>query len=198
MVADVHRTILYGGVFLYPADKKSTSGKLRLLYEVRVLGGCQLQKATGVSTNAVLHDVVEPTLTQVYNPVWIVLLNTGVQIASRFLLLLLQCFPMAYLVEQAGGLANTGTQRILDIVPTQIHERCGKASSDFSDLVRQVSSFSVHTLHVLLLSSVSTHASIRFKGKPFWQRCDRVLFSRLNAADVMLAGSRSSWAAKRM
>lgn len=34
MVADVHRTILYGGVFLYPEDKKSTKGKLRLLYEV--------------------------------------------------------------------------------------------------------------------------------------------------------------------
>lgn len=34
MVADVHRTILYGGIFLYPADVKSTSGKLRVLYEV--------------------------------------------------------------------------------------------------------------------------------------------------------------------
>ena len=33
MVADVHRTILYGGVFLYPVDKKSTKGKLRVLYE---------------------------------------------------------------------------------------------------------------------------------------------------------------------
>ena len=29
MVADVHRTLLYGGIFLYPADKKSPSGKLR-------------------------------------------------------------------------------------------------------------------------------------------------------------------------
>lgn len=37
MVADVHRTILYGGLFLYPADSKTTSGKLRLLYEVRSL-----------------------------------------------------------------------------------------------------------------------------------------------------------------
>ena len=36
MVADVHRTILYGGIFLYPADKKSTKGKLRVLYEVRL------------------------------------------------------------------------------------------------------------------------------------------------------------------
>ncbi|XP_040998815.1 fructose-1,6-bisphosphatase, cytosolic [Juglans microcarpa x Juglans regia] len=34
MVADVHRTLLYGGVFLYPADRKSPSGKLRVLYEV--------------------------------------------------------------------------------------------------------------------------------------------------------------------
>ena len=58
---------------------------------------------------------------------------------------------MAYLVEQAGGLANTGIQRILDIVPTQIHERCGKASSNFLDLVLQAISFPVHKLHVLLL-----------------------------------------------
>ncbi|GFY89179.1 inositol monophosphatase family protein [Actinidia rufa] len=34
MVADVHRTLLYGGIFLYPADKKSPKGKLRVLYEV--------------------------------------------------------------------------------------------------------------------------------------------------------------------
>lgn len=33
MVADVHRTILYGGVFAYPSDKKSPNGKLRYLYE---------------------------------------------------------------------------------------------------------------------------------------------------------------------
>jgi hypothetical protein len=29
MVADVHRTLLYGGIFMYPADKKSPNGKLR-------------------------------------------------------------------------------------------------------------------------------------------------------------------------
>ncbi|PON90688.1 Fructose-1,6-bisphosphatase [Trema orientale] len=34
MVADIHRTLLYGGIFMYPADKKSPNGKLRLLYEV--------------------------------------------------------------------------------------------------------------------------------------------------------------------
>ncbi|KAH9981287.1 fructose-1,6-bisphosphatase [Lactifluus volemus] len=68
MVADVHRTLLYGGIFGYPDDKKSKKGKLRLLYEA---------------------------------------------------------FPMAYLTEQAGGIATTGTKRILDIVPTSIHERTG-------------------------------------------------------------------------
>lgn len=67
MVADVHRTLLYGGIFGYPDDKKSKKGKLRLLYEA---------------------------------------------------------FPMAFLTEQAGGVATTGTQRILDIHPTHIHERC--------------------------------------------------------------------------
>ncbi|KHN33490.1 Fructose-1,6-bisphosphatase, cytosolic [Glycine soja] len=34
MVADIHRTLLYGGIFMYPADVKSPNGKLRLLYEV--------------------------------------------------------------------------------------------------------------------------------------------------------------------
>eukprot|EP01018_Ginkgo_biloba_P034195 Gb_27730 [translate_table: standard] len=34
MVADIHRTLLYGGIFMYPADKKSPNGKLRVLYEV--------------------------------------------------------------------------------------------------------------------------------------------------------------------
>jgi fructose-1,6-bisphosphatase I len=67
MVADVHRTLLYGGIFGYPDDKKSAKGKLRLLYEA---------------------------------------------------------FPMAYLTEQAGGLATTGTGRVLDVVPGSIHERC--------------------------------------------------------------------------
>ena len=67
MVADVHRTLLYGGIFGYPDDKKSKRGKLRLLYEA---------------------------------------------------------FPMAFLTEQAGGVATTGKMRILDIVPTSIHERC--------------------------------------------------------------------------
>merc|ERR1712226_6623 len=72
MVSDVHRTLLYGGIFLYPADKKSTKGKLRVLYEG---------------------------------------------------------FPMAMITEQAGGVASTGMfkgkiQRILEVMPEHIHDRC--------------------------------------------------------------------------
>ena len=69
MVADVHRTLLYGGMFSYPADIKNTDGKLRILYE---------------------------------------------------------CFPMAKIVENAGGKAIIGKQsskRILEITPKNIHDR---------------------------------------------------------------------------
>ena len=69
MVADVHRVLMRGGVFLYPWDKREPTkpGKLRLMYEGN---------------------------------------------------------PMALLVEQAGGKATTdGVQRILDVEPTQLHQR---------------------------------------------------------------------------
>jgi len=66
MVADVHRTLIYGGIFMYPADKNSKDGKLRLLYEAN---------------------------------------------------------PMAMILEQAGGKATNGTQRLLEIVPTEVHQR---------------------------------------------------------------------------
>ncbi|CAH2794927.1 MAG: Fructose-1,6-bisphosphatase, type I (EC [uncultured Caballeronia sp.] len=68
MVADVHRILNRGGVFMYPADKRTPDrpGKLRLLYEAN---------------------------------------------------------PMAFIVEQAGGTATDGEQRILDIVPTNLHQR---------------------------------------------------------------------------
>lgn len=66
MVADVHRTLLKGGVFLYPPTKDHPDGKLRLLYEAN---------------------------------------------------------PVAFLIEQAGGIAVNGTDRILDIEPESIHQR---------------------------------------------------------------------------
>ena len=68
MVADVHRILTRGGVFMYPWDKREPDkpGKLRLMYEAN---------------------------------------------------------PMSWLVEQAGGAATNGEQRILDIQPTQLHQR---------------------------------------------------------------------------
>ncbi|MCD6281187.1 MAG: class 1 fructose-bisphosphatase [Deltaproteobacteria bacterium] len=69
LVADFHRNLLYGGIFLYPEDTKDPkrpTGKLRLLYEAN---------------------------------------------------------PLAYVVEQAGGYASTGYERILDVEPTGLHQR---------------------------------------------------------------------------
>jgi len=68
MVADVHRILTRGGVFMYPWDQREPHkpGKLRLMYEAN---------------------------------------------------------PMAWLVEQAGGAATNGQQRILDIQPTELHQR---------------------------------------------------------------------------
>lgn len=65
-VADFHRNMVKGGIYLYPATEKAPNGKLRLLYE---------------------------------------------------------CNPMAFLIEQAGGIATTGKIRVLDIKPTDLHQR---------------------------------------------------------------------------
>ena len=68
MVADVHRILMRGGVFMYPWDAREPkkAGKLRLMYEAN---------------------------------------------------------PMGFIVEQAGGMATNGRQRILDLVPSALHER---------------------------------------------------------------------------
>ena len=68
MVADVHRILTRGGIFIYPWDRKdpSKAGKLRLMYEAN---------------------------------------------------------PMSFLVEQAGGSSSNGRMRMLDIAPTQLHQR---------------------------------------------------------------------------
>lgn len=66
MVADIHRTLLKGGIFLYPPTRDHADGKLRLLYEAN---------------------------------------------------------PVAFLIEQAGGIATNGRERVLDIQPTSIHQR---------------------------------------------------------------------------
>lgn len=50
LVADFHRNLLYGGIFLYPADRKNTSGKLRLMYEANPLSMI-VEQAGGRSSN---------------------------------------------------------------------------------------------------------------------------------------------------
>src|SRR5208282_2075082 len=50
MVADVHRILLDGGIYVYPADKKNTRGKLRLLYECAPLSFI-VEQAGGLATN---------------------------------------------------------------------------------------------------------------------------------------------------
>lgn len=59
MVADVHRTLLYGGIFLYPADSKSPSGKLRLMYECNPLSYI-IENAGGKATTGITRvlDIV--------------------------------------------------------------------------------------------------------------------------------------------
>lgn len=89
MVADVHRTIKYGGIFMYPATADSPKGKLRLLYE---------------------------------------------------------CNPMAFLVEQAGGKATTGKMRILDIVPTDIHQRTPIFLGSAGDVQEIIDLYTKHNL----------------------------------------------------
>jgi fructose-1,6-bisphosphatase I len=50
LVADFHRTLLYGGIFMYPSDKKSPKGKLRLLYEASPMA-MVMEEAGGASSN---------------------------------------------------------------------------------------------------------------------------------------------------
>ena len=50
MVADVHRTLLYGGVFMYPGTKEAKDGKIRLLYE-SIPMSYVVEKAGGASSN---------------------------------------------------------------------------------------------------------------------------------------------------
>jgi len=65
MVADMHRTILKGGVFLYPADNKNTTGKLRLLYEAIPMGFI-MEQAGGKSVSKGINilDIVPEALHQ--------------------------------------------------------------------------------------------------------------------------------------
>lgn len=66
MVADIHRNLIKGGIYMYPTTSGSPNGKLRLMYE---------------------------------------------------------CNPMAFIIEQAGGVASDGFRRIMEIEPTALHQR---------------------------------------------------------------------------
>jgi fructose-1,6-bisphosphatase I len=50
MVADIHRNLLYGGIFVYPADKRNPNGKLRLVYECNPMAFI-VESAGGKATN---------------------------------------------------------------------------------------------------------------------------------------------------
>jgi fructose-1,6-bisphosphatase I len=65
LVADFHRTLLKGGIFLYPADPKNTQGKLRLMYEAAPLGFVA-EQAGGRASNGTQHirDIVPESLHQ--------------------------------------------------------------------------------------------------------------------------------------
>lgn len=65
MVADVHRTLFYGGIFIYPADKKSPNGKLRLLYEAAPMAFL-MEQAGGKATTGkeLILDVVPDQIHQ--------------------------------------------------------------------------------------------------------------------------------------
>lgn len=58
MVSDVHRTLLYGGCFLYPADKKSTKGKLRVLYEGFPMAKI-IEDAGGIASTGLFNGSVQ-------------------------------------------------------------------------------------------------------------------------------------------
>lgn len=71
MVADMHRTIKYGGIFMYPATKSSPSGKLRLLYECNPMAHI-VQQAGGIASNGSenILDVI-PTGLHMRQPIFI-------------------------------------------------------------------------------------------------------------------------------
>ena len=58
--------------------------------------------------------------------------------------LLYECNPMAFIIEQAGGLATTGSVSVLDIQPTNIHERCPVVLGSPDDVEEYLAIFKKH------------------------------------------------------
>eukprot|EP00252_Welwitschia_mirabilis_P020418 TRINITY_DN5001_c0_g1_i3.p1 TRINITY_DN5001_c0_g1~~TRINITY_DN5001_c0_g1_i3.p1 ORF type:complete len:339 (+),score=21.08 TRINITY_DN5001_c0_g1_i3:75-1091(+) len=71
MVADVHRTLLYGGIFMYPADKKSPNGKLRLLYEVFPMSFLMEQAGGQAFTGKIRALEIQPKKIHERSPVFL-------------------------------------------------------------------------------------------------------------------------------
>eukprot|EP00978_Attheya_sp_CCMP212_P013968 scaffold35323_cov56-Attheya_sp.AAC.5 len=61
MVADIHRTLLYGGIYLYPADKKSPKGKLRCLYE-GIPMAMIIEQAGGIASTGLFEGKIQRVL----------------------------------------------------------------------------------------------------------------------------------------
>lgn len=142
MVADVHRTLLYGGIFGYPDDKKSKDGEcggdrvtrrrgsaaVYTLSPTPVLSStsfqqvkCRLALSTGTAWHLLSHPAARCAMCAVRRA----MCDAGLPLTPLGKLrMLYEAFPMSFLTEQAGGVATTGTQRILDVIPKNIHGRC--------------------------------------------------------------------------
>jgi len=68
MVADVHRTLLYGGIYLYPADKKKGNGKLRILYEAFPMS-LIIEHAGGASSTGIFRGTITRILDLIPNSI---------------------------------------------------------------------------------------------------------------------------------
>ncbi len=66
MVADAYRTLLYGGIFAYPADKKSPKGKLRILYECAPMA-MVMENAGGSAVNSRMERMMEVKPEQIHD-----------------------------------------------------------------------------------------------------------------------------------
>lgn len=66
MVADAYRTLLYGGIFAYPADKKSPKGKLRILYECAPMA-LVMENAGGKAVNSKMERMLEVKPTGIHD-----------------------------------------------------------------------------------------------------------------------------------
>jgi len=84
LVADVHRTLLYGGIYFYAGDTKNPNGKLRLMYENNPLAYL-VEEAGGASTNGRIRTLdIQPTSLHERSPLFIGSVD-DVSIAQEFL-----------------------------------------------------------------------------------------------------------------